>query len=71
MSNRLDKIHIAHSTAERAGMWLKALCGQDRARAWCVAKGIELKAASETLPQTAGGWLVPQSFEQEIVSIVE
>ena len=62
---------IDSRTAERAGMWLKALTGQDKARAWCVAKSIALKAASETLPQTAGGWLVPQDFEQEIVSVVE
>ena len=59
------------NSAERAGVWLKALAGDDRARARAVSLGLELKAASETVPNSGGGWLVPPDFEQAIVSVIE
>ena len=71
MSNRLAHLGASASTYEKAGMWLKALAGNDKARGWCTAKSISLKAASETLPQSGGGWLVPSDVESEIVSVVE
>jgi HK97 family phage major capsid protein len=58
-------------TAELAGRWLKALLGDDRSRSWLVAKNVMLKAASETLPQSGGGWLVPEDVVNEIVRVVE
>ncbi len=68
MSNRLN--HIGFTQAERIGTWLKALGGNDRARALCTARGIELKAAGESLPGS-GGWLVPEDFDSALLAVVE
>ncbi len=65
MSNR--SIQPQH---EALGTWLRALGGNDRARSLCVARGITLKAAGESLPGS-GGWLVPEDYISDLLTVTE
>ena len=59
----------AEQRAERAGNWLKSLVGDERARAWCARNAVTLVKASNETMGTAGGFLVPQAFDDAIIAV--
>lgn len=62
----------AEEKAYRSGMWVKAaLFGEEHAKQWCRDQGIQIKAAQQGGVNTAGGFLVPEEFEQTIIDLRE
>lgn len=60
-----------HRRAYRAGMWCRAvLCGDEKARRWCITRGVETRALSESI-NTAGGTLVPEEMLTAIIDLRE
>ena len=59
----------AEQRAERAGNWLKSLVGDEVARAWCARNAITLTKADNETIGTAGGFLVPTSFDDAIIAV--
>ena len=57
--------------AEKVGQWFKALAGNDAAKAWCVKHGVGLTKAAAEVPDSAGGFLVPDSFDAGIIRVLE
>jgi HK97 family phage major capsid protein len=57
--------------ANRFGMFVKALAGQQAAKEWCIQSGVGLtKAASEGI-NSAGGFLTEQAVDAAIIRVVE
>jgi HK97 family phage major capsid protein len=56
--------------AEKFGRWLLAQNGHRKSLAWCDAKGIEVKAHTEGV-NSQGGFLVPEEFEEDLISLRE
>jgi HK97 family phage major capsid protein len=68
----MNKVKIDIKHAELAGHWFKALAaGNERSKSWCVARKIGLEKASGEVPDSAGGFLVPETVSAEILRIVE
>jgi HK97 family phage major capsid protein len=65
----MHKVQVA--AAEIAGNWFKGLSGDPIARAWCVSRSIGLAKAAAEMPDSAGGWLVPELVSSEILRILE
>ena len=55
--------------AELGGRWLKALSGDRRAQAVLTAKGIGLRRAAEEGIDSAGGFLTPTLYDNEILRL--
>ena len=56
--------------AERFGRWLLAQRGHRKSLNWCERNGIEVKAHTEGV-NSAGGFLVPEEFETELITLRE
>lgn len=56
--------------AERFGRWLLAQRGHRKSLNWCERNGLEVKAHTEGV-NSAGGFLVPEEFETELISLRE
>ena len=56
--------------AERFGRWLMAQNGHRKSMNWCDTKGIEVKAHTEGV-NSAGGFLVPEEFEEDLINLRE
>lgn len=56
--------------AERFGRWLLAQRGHHKSLNWCERNGIEVKAHTEGV-NSAGGFLVPDEFETELITLRE
>ncbi len=56
--------------ALRFGHWLMAGAGMRKSLNWCDRNGIEVKAHTEGV-NSAGGFLVPDEFENELISLRE
>jgi HK97 family phage major capsid protein len=61
----------AEERAERSGHWLKALAGDERARSWCVERGIGLVKATTESVGTVGGFLAPEVFDGAVLTVRE
>ena len=61
----------AEERAERVGNWLKALMGQDAAKAWCIDHGIALTKAANETTNSVGGFLAPTDFDAAVAIVVE
>jgi HK97 family phage major capsid protein len=57
--------------AELCGDWIKAICGQQAARARCIERGVGLAKATTESTNVTGGFLAPQDFDAGIISVVE
>jgi len=73
MSNRIKAFRggTAELKAERVGQWFKALVGDDKAKAWCVANGIALRKATSESMNSAGGFLAPIDFDNAVIAVRE
>jgi len=60
----------AITKAERFGRWLMAQNGHRKSMNWCDSKGIEVKAHTEGV-NSAGGFLVPEEFEEDLITLRE
>jgi HK97 family phage major capsid protein len=56
--------------AERFGRWLLAQTGHRKSLNWCERNGLEVKAHTEGV-NSAGGFLVPDEFETELITLRE
>jgi len=56
--------------AYRFGRWLMATNGHRKSIDWCASNGLRLKAHTEGV-NSAGGFLVPEEFEQTIINLRE
>ena len=57
--------------AERVGHWFKAMTGHEKSKDWCIEKGIGLTKATGENINSIGGFLAPEDFDAEIISIRE
>ena len=64
-------IKIAHNTAEIGGHWFRALAGNEKSLNWCIVNGVHLEKAAAEYPDSAGGFIVPDSFDAAILQIRE
>jgi HK97 family phage major capsid protein len=60
----------AFKKAERFGRWLLAQRGHHKSLNWCERNGLEVKAHTEGV-NSAGGFLVPEEFETDLISLRE
>lgn len=65
----------AHETAHACGQWLLAGVFQEadldgKRRQWCIDHGMEFRVQTEAI-NTAGGYLVPEEFENTIINLKE
>jgi hypothetical protein len=65
------RVKVNPKQAEVAGHWFKALGGDPISKDWCVARSIGLTKASAEVPDSAGGFLVPELVASEILRIVD
>ena len=65
-----DERGDAVDKAQRFGHWLLASKGNRKSLAFCDCNGIEVKAHTEGV-NSAGGFLVPDEFETELISLRE
>ena len=56
--------------AFRFGQFLLGISGRQKSLNWCISNGVFTKAHTETV-NSAGGFLVPEEFEAEIVTLRE
>jgi HK97 family phage major capsid protein len=61
----------AEQKAERVGNWIKALAGQDSAKAWCVENGVGLTKATNESGNVSGGFLAPTDYDAAMIRVVE
>jgi HK97 family phage major capsid protein len=64
-------IKIPQKAAEIGGHWFRALAGNERSMNWCISNNIRLEKAGSEYPDSAGGFIVPDSYDASIVNIRE
>jgi HK97 family phage major capsid protein len=62
---------IPHKAAEVGGHWFRALAGNEKSLNWCILNGVHLEKAGAEYPDSAGGFIVPDSFDSAILQIRE
>jgi HK97 family phage major capsid protein len=75
VSNRLDHAGLRRppsvhdDAAEQFGHWIRSCCGDERSQSWLAKRSITLtKAANETV-SGAGGFLLPEQVDAEILAL--
>lgn len=58
-----------HEDAFRFGSWAFACLGMAKSKSWCAENGIVIKAANSEGSNLAGGFLVPDEFENSIITL--
>src|SRR5260221_124678 len=71
MFHNKSQIFKDKQLAEICGNFLKAITGNDAAKAWCIENGVGLTKATTESTNTAGGFLAPVDFDNSIISVVE
>ena len=64
-------IKVPQKAAETGGHWFRALAGNERSMNWCISNNIRLEKAGSEYPDSAGGFIVPDSYDASIVNIRE
>lgn len=61
----------SEQSLEKIGHWFRALAGDEPSQLWCCLNNVPLTKAGAEYPDTAGGFIVPDSFDDLVINVRE